>query len=268
MFRLLSVAGTALLLASGTFALPLAQAQDKTVATVNDKPVTSTEIELATEDLRPVLQRIPENQRAEAILNAVIDVRLLAEAARAAGLADTPEVKSRLEWVQNRALRDAYVRSNVLNAITDADVRARYDDVVGKQPAEMEIRARHILSKTEADAKAVIADLNNGADFAELAKTKSTGPSGPSGGDLGFFGKGQMVPPFEQAAFALKPGSHSATPVQTQFGWHVIKVEESREKPKPAYDSVKDQVREAIAGERIQKELQSLRSKARINRTP
>ncbi|MGI9464977.1 MAG: peptidylprolyl isomerase, partial [Aestuariivirgaceae bacterium] len=165
------------------------------------------------------------------------------------------------------ALRDAYVENNVTSKITDEQVRARYDDVIGKQPAETEIRARHILSKTEDEAKAIIAELDKGGDFAELAKAKSTGPSGPRGGDLGFFGKGQMVPQFEKAAFALEPGAHSPAPVQTQFGWHVIKIEESREKPKPAFDTVKDQVRNAIAGERIQAALQELRAKVKIERT-
>ncbi len=268
MIRLTASIGAAAMLTLFTLTSTSAHAQDKTLATIDGKPVTSAEVELATQDLGDAIRRIPADQRAEAILSAVIDLRLLADAARAAGLAETPAVKNRIKWTEDRALRDAYVESNVISKITDAEIRARYDDIVGNQPAQMEIRARHILSKTEEEAKEIIAELDKGADFAELAKAKSTGPSGPRGGDLGFFGRGQMVPPFEQAAFTLKPGAHSATPVQTQFGWHVIKVEESREKAKPAFDTVKDQVRDAIAGERIQQALQDLRAKVKIERTP
>ncbi|MGI9464485.1 MAG: peptidylprolyl isomerase, partial [Aestuariivirgaceae bacterium] len=99
------------------------------------------------------------------------------------------------------------------------------------------------------------------------AKAKSTGPSGPRGGDLGFFGKGRMVPGFEKAAFELKAGEYSKTPVKTRFGWHIIKVEEAREKAKPAFDTVKDQIRESIAGERLQKMLVDMRANAKIEKT-
>ena len=196
-----------------------------------------------------------------------LDIRLGANAGKAAGLTETPEVKSRMRWLENRALRDAFVDTQVMKAISDADIRTRYDQVIGQQPSELELHARHILVKTEDEAKAIITELGGGADFVELAKAKSTGPSGPRGGDLGFFGKGRMVPQFEQAAFTLKPGEYSKSPVQTQFGWHIIKIEESREKPKPAFDTVKDQVRESIAGERLQALITGLRAKAKIEKT-
>ncbi|NNE24315.1 MAG: peptidylprolyl isomerase [Rhizobiales bacterium] len=245
-----------------------ATAQEKVVATLNGEPVTETEIKLAKEDLGSVLQRIPANQRDEAVLNAVIEVRLLAAAGKAAGLSDTPEVKSRMRWLESRALRDAFVETNVANTISDADLKARYDLVIGQQPAEQELHARHILVKTEDEAKAIITELDGGADFVEQAKAKSTGPSGPRGGDLGFFGKGRMVPQFDKAAFELKVGEHSKTPVQTRFGWHIIKVEEAREKPKPAFEDVKEQVRDSMANERLQKLVTELRAKAKIEKTP
>ena len=244
---------------------PLA-AQDKTLATVNGVPITESEINLAKEDLSAALQRIPPSQQDEAVLNAVIDLRLLADAAKAAGMLDTPAVKSRMRWLESRALRDAFVDSNVLKTIGDAELRARYDQVIGQQPTETEVHARHILVKTEDEAKAIITELDGGADFVELAKAKSTGPSGPRGGDLGFFGKGRMVPEFEKAAFTLKAGEHTKTPVKTQFGWHIIKVDETRDKPKPAFESVKEQVRESVAGERLQKLLVDLRAKAKIEK--
>jgi peptidyl-prolyl cis-trans isomerase C len=257
----------AMMLAFCVFAPIPATAQEKVLATVNGEPITETEVELARQDLGSVLQRIPANQHAEAVLNAVIDLRLLANAGKAAGLSGTPDVKSRMRWLENRALRDAFVDSKVLKAISDEDLKARYDQVIGQQPTELELHARHILVKSEDEAKTIITALDAGADFVEQAKAKSTGPSGPTGGDLGFFGKGRMVPGFEKAAFAMKAGEHSKTPVQTKFGWHIIKIEESREKPKPAFETVKEQVRESMAGERLQKIVTELRAKAKINKT-
>ena len=129
-------------------------------------------------------------------------------------------------------------------------MKARYDAEIANFPTETEVSARHILLETEEAAKEVIAELDGGADFAELAKTKSTGPSGPSGGDRGYLGKGRMVPEFEAAAFALEKGAHSAEPVKTQFGWHVIKKEDERESQPPSYDQVKDQIRQLVAQEK------------------
>ena len=267
MLRLKPSAFAAMMLTFSVFTPLPAIAQEKVLATVNGEPITETEVELARQDLGSVLQRIPANQHAEAVLNAVIDLRLLANAGKAAGLSDTPDVKSRMRWLENRALRDAFVEAKVIKAISDEDLKARYDQVIGQQPTEMELHARHILVKSEDEAKAIIIALDGGADFVEQAKAKSTGPSGPRGGDLGFFGKGRMVPQFEKAAFALKAGEYSKIPVQTQFGWHIIKIEGSREKPKPAFDAVKEQVRESMTGERLQKIVTELRAKAKIKRT-
>lgn len=267
MLRIKPSAFAAMLLTFSLFTPLPANAQEKVLAIVNGEPITETEVELAKQDLGSVLQRIPAHQHAEAVLNAVIDLRLLANAGKAAGLSNTPDVRSRMRWLENRALRDAFVDAKVMKAISDEDLKARYDQVIAQQPSELEFHARHILVKTENEAKAIITGLDGGADFVEQAKAKSTGPSGPRGGDLGFFGKGQMVPQFEKAAFALKAGEYTKTPVQTQFGWHIIKVEATREKPKPAFDAVKEQVRESMAGERLQKVVTDLRAKAKIEKT-
>jgi peptidyl-prolyl cis-trans isomerase C len=265
MKRLFFSAAMSALVAVAGFSAPAAVAQDsKVLATVNGEAITKRELDFATLELAPVLKRIPPSQRDEAVLNAIIDLRLLSEAARAAGMDESEDVKTRLRWLHSRALRDAYVDQNIMQSVSDADMEARYKQVVTDQPAEMEVHARHILVDAEDKAKALIKELDGGADFVTLAKTHSTGPSGPRGGDLGFFGKGRMVPAFEQAAFALKPGQHTPEPVQTRFGWHVIKVEEAREQPKPAYEAIKEQIRESIAGERLREHVTNLRAKAKI----
>src|SRR5690606_36060757 len=138
-------------------------------------------------------------------------------------------------------------------------VRARYDKEIAALEPQEEIRARHILLKSREEAEAVIDKLEAGADFVELAKTESAGPSGPTGGDLGFFGKGQMVPEFENAAFALADGEFTRDPVQTQFGWHVIPREEHRTQPPPEFDAVKDQVRQIVMGEKYRALLADIR---------
>ncbi|NQV85308.1 MAG: peptidylprolyl isomerase [Rhodospirillales bacterium] len=152
------------------------------------------------------------------------------------------------------------------NAITDAAVRARYEDEVKKVAGAEEILARHILLKTEDEASAVIAELKKGGDFAELAKKKSTGPSAGDGGKLGFFGKGQMVPAFETVAFALKAGTYTDKPVKTQFGWHVIKVEERRKATPPSFKEMEPGLRDALFQEVGADYVQKLRIGAKIAR--
>lgn len=238
--------------------------QARTYAVVNGTEITERDMARARSTFEQALERMPEPQRDGVLLNALIEAQLLSEAAESEGLDETAAFKEQMTWMRQQALRDVYVEQKVSMTISDADVKARYDQVVGAQQAESEIRARHILVKTEDEAKAIIAELQGGADFVELAKTKSTGPSGPNGGDLGFFGKGRMVPAFEAEAFALKTGEHSTVPVKSQFGWHIVKVEETREKPKPPFDAVKSRVRESILAERLQSVLGELRGKAEI----
>ena len=151
---------------------------------------------------------------------------------------------------RDRALHNAIFKSTVVDPVTDADIKARYEKEVAATPTEEEVSARHILVKTEEEAKAIIAELDTGKDFSELAKEKSTGPSAAQGGDLGFFTKGRMVPEFEAVAFALKPGEYAKEPVKTQFGWHVIKLEDRRQAAPPAFEEVADQVRQVVMRER------------------
>ena len=157
-----------------------------------------------------------------------------------------------------------YFKAEVIDKITDADVRTRYDKEIAATPPLNEIRARHILVKTEDEAKAIIKELDGGAKFEDIAKAKSTDGAASQGGDLGYFGPGQMVPDFEKQAFALDVGQYSKEPVKTDFGFHVIKVEDKRAKQPPAFDDVKDQVREVLLREKYVEMVKAFRDELKV----
>lgn len=237
---------------------------DPVVAKVAGVEVRASELQLAEGDLDPQFDQLPAEQRRVAALAAVIDIKTLARKAEAEKLDETAEFKRLMEFQRDRALHNAIFRSVVVDPVTEADVKARYDKEVAATPAEEEVSARHILLKTEEEAKAVIAELDAGKDFADLAKEKSTGPSAGQGGDLGYFTKGRMVPEFEAAAFALKVGEYGKTPVQTQFGWHVIKLEDRRNAAPPAFESVAEQVRQVLMRERYAELIRTARGEIEI----
>lgn len=257
------------LAASCMIALPAAAQDDasKVVGTMNGQPITNQDLDMTFTDLQDQLGQVPAEDRRAAALSALIDIRSLAAKAEAAGLDKTDEFKSRLAFLRQRALHNAYFRNEVVDKITDEDVRARYDKEVAATPPENEVRARHILLKTEEEAKAVIAELDGGAKFEDVAKEKSTGPTGPNGGDLGYFTRGRMVPEFEEAAFALDVGSYTEEPIQTQFGWHVIKLEDKRQVQPPSFAEVEGQIRTVLLRERYLDLLGTLREQAELDIT-
>lgn len=271
-FRSLIPAATAIVLALSAVAGPAAAADDaaqgKTVvATVDGEKITRAEIELMKEEMAaqiPQLQAMPLEGVYDGLLNRAINQKLLLAQGRKAGLASDPEVKKQLAEVEDELVRRAWLQKQLEKQVTDAMVKERYDQFVKDNPPEEEVHARHILLDSEEAAKAVIAELNKGADFEALAKEKSTGPSGPRGGDLGWFKKGAMVAEFSDAAFALKPGSVSEAPVKTQFGWHVIKVEDRRTAEPPAFAEVEEQLRAEAAQDAVEKVLADLRDKAKV----
>lgn len=175
------------------------------------------------------------------------------------GLADSEEVKQRLEEARSRIIQQVYLEQLIDEELTDERVQEAYEEFKEQTPAEPEVNARHILVETEEKAQEIIDKLEGGADFAELAKEESTGPSGPKGGELGWFKKGDMVEPFAEAAFAMEPGTVSKTPVQTQFGWHVIKVEDRRTAEPPPLEQVEGQLRQQLAQQVVAEKVQSLR---------
>ncbi|WP_306119503.1 MULTISPECIES: peptidylprolyl isomerase [unclassified Roseitalea] len=238
---------------------------DAVIGTIAGEEVTNRDIAFAIGDLADQLGQVPPAQQRFAALMALIDIKLMAEGAERAEMDETEAFQARLDFLRDRALHNAYFQSEVVDEIDEEDVRARYDSEIASAPAENEIRARHILVETREDAEAVIDALEGGADFAELAAERSTGPSGPRGGDLGYFTRGRMVEPFEQAAFELDPGSFTQEPVQTDFGWHVIKVEDRRPVQPPPFEQVSQQVRSLLLRERYMDLLQDLRESAEID---
>ncbi len=234
------------------------------LASVDGKTITEADVQMLKELMGDALNRVPEASRHQVLVNVLVETQVLAIAAEKAGKDKSPAFQRRLDWLKAQALRDAYVRDDVESQITDAAVKARYDEMIKQVKPETEIHARHILVKTEDEAKAIIAELDKGADFATLAKKKSTGPTGPRGGDLGFFGRGRMVPEFDKAAFALKVGEYSKVPLKTQFGWHVIKVEDERMVKPPTFDQVKVRLRERMKQQKLRQVVDALKAKAKI----
>lgn len=224
---------------------------DAVIATVKGTPITEGDLAVAIADLDQQFARLPEDQRRAAALSAMIEIRLMADEARAKGLDKDPDFQRRFAFLEQRALHGETIEKEVAGTITEADMRARYDAQVAEAEPTTEVHARHILVKTKEEAEAIIKDLDAGGDFQKIASEKTDDPSGKqSGGDLGWFGPGQMVPEFETAAFALEPGTHTKEPVQSQFGWHVILLEEKRAKQPPAFDEVKEQFRSMILREK------------------
>ena len=237
------------------------------VATVNGKEITESDVAFAVSNLGAALQQIPEASRPQVVLDLMIDMEILAEAAEKSGLADDPIVAQRLDYYRTQTLRDLYMEKVISDQITDEAVKARYDKEVGDLEPAKEVSASHILVEDEETAKKLIAELNDGADFAKLAEENSKDPgSAARGGSLGFFGPGQMVAPFEEAAFALAVGEVTQEPVQSQFGWHVIKVDDTREQPVPSFEEVEDRVRQLMIREAFMNELNKLKETATIEK--
>lgn len=241
-------------------------APETVLATVDGQPITEADIQLAMADLGQQFARLPVERRRGAALSAVIEIRLLAARGRAEKLDQTPDFQRRIAFLTDRTLHSTVVSKDVADSITEEQIRARYDKEVAATPPVNEIHARHILVKTKEEALDIIKQLDGGADFLKIAGEKTTDPSGKaSGGDLGWFGPGQMVPEFEKAAFALNVGQYTKEPVQTQFGFHVIKVEDKRVKQPPAFDEVKDQVKSILLREKYFALVKEARSAAKVD---
>ncbi|WP_018699069.1 peptidylprolyl isomerase [Amorphus coralli] len=254
---------------AAAIALPAAAtalAQDDVVVRVGDATITNADVSRATDMLGPRLTQVPEEQRREVVIQALIDLQVMANAARAAGIDESADFKAELSFLESQALRDIYFEQEIEGSVGEDEVRARYEEEIAKLDPQEEIQARHILVETAEEADELIDELDNGADFAELAQQHSTGPSGPKGGDLGYFSKGQMVPEFEAAAFALEPGAYTEEPVKTQFGFHIIKVEDKREQQPPAFADVEEQLREAMVRELLTQRLAELKDATTVER--
>jgi len=235
------------------------------VATVNGEKLTEADLGLAEGELSQQFAQLPPEQRRAAALSAAIEIRVMAAQAVATGLDKDPEFQRRMAFLQQRALHGEMVEKGVVDKVTDAEVRARYDQEIANTPPVNEVHARHILVKTKEEAVAIIKQLDGGADFQKLANEHTSDPSGKTnGGDLGWFGPGQMVPEFDKAVFALEVGKYTKEPVQSQFGWHVIKLEDKRAKQPPAFDDVKDQAKQAVIRDKYFALVKQLRGAAKV----
>lgn len=264
---------SALLIAAAVVALsPAAYAQkqaaktadDPVVARVNGQPIHRSAVLDFYNQLPPQMAQIPLEQILPGIINELAARRLLSDAAEKAKLGDNADVKKQLQSAREQVLQQAYLDRKVKEDVTEAKLKARYDELIKQQPAQEEVHARHILVSSEADAKAALDEVKKGADFTEVSKKRSTGPTAATGGDLGFFTKDKMVPAFAEAAFKLQPGQVTEAPVQTQFGWHIIKVEARRKSEPPKFEEVRGQVQEMMTGEVVEKVVADLRKGAKI----
>jgi peptidyl-prolyl cis-trans isomerase C len=239
---------------------------DDIIATVNGVPVYNSEVAMMYQSLPEQYKRMPMQMLFPQLVDAIIDRKIVSQKAEKEGMLKDERVSKRLIFTRDSILQDMYIGKHIAKVLTEDKLRKIYEEEAAKHEAEDEVHARHILLKTEDEAKAVIAELDNGGDFVELAKTKSTGPSGPRGGDLGFFEKKTMVPAFAAAAFAMKAGEYSKTAVKTEFGWHVIKVEARRPGKKPTFEETMPEIRTREAQKASVALMTTLRKAADIKR--
>jgi len=253
------------LLAMGSFHAAAQTGADPVLARVDGIEIRQSHIDLAEADIGSGLQQSPPEVRREALITYLIDVALLAKAAEAQKLAQGADFDRRVAFARQKVLMEALLDKESKSAATEPAMKKIYDDSVAQNKPVAEVRARHILVETEDKAKEILAKLKGGADFGELAKTESKDPGAADGGDLGYFTEDQMVKEFAEVAFKLEKGALSE-PVKSQFGWHIIKNEDRRDKPLPSFEQVKDQI-ESYLVRKSQAELVSkLREAAKIER--
>ena len=274
----LGAAAAALLLAAGAFAVYAQSTSDPLIATVNGIEIHQSDLAIAEEDVGQNLPQGGEDAKRDYLVSYLSDMILLAQAAEEKRLQDDPDFKRHVAFARNKVLMETLLQQEGKKALTDQALRAVYDDAVKQMGNVEEVHARHILfrvanpadekagKEAEDKAKAVIERLKKGEDFAKIANELTEDPSGrKEGGDLGYFTKDQMVPEFATVAFTLDKGKYS-DPVRTQFGWHVLKVEDKRKKPAPEFDKVKGQLESSVE-RRAQVELvNKLRAQAKIER--
>lgn len=239
-------------------------AADPVVADVNGKKFTYSQVMESKSSLPKQYQSAPDAKIFPVLLNQTVDAYLINQAAQASGEAAKPEVKEAITKATEGIVAQAYLLDKVKGTITDASVKAKYEEVIKNFPQEKEAHLRHILVDNKETALAVIKALKNGGDFKKLAAAKSKDATAKDGGDLGFIRKSELPKELADAAFALTPGSSSTEPVKTDFGWHVLKVEEIRDAKPPKFDEVKDELKSLMTQEAIVKLVKDLRSKAKI----
>lgn len=233
--------------------------QNPVVARVKGQEIRLEAVMAMIQDLPDQYKQVPISALYPMLVKRAVNHALLLDAAKAAGMGDDEDLKAEVEEFRQNKMREYLLLGRLEQEITEEALRSSYARFLVDNPANQELRARHILLKTEAEAREVIAELQGGADFAEVAKAKSQGPSAPTGGDLGFFTAEKMVKPFSEAAFKMAEQEISADPVQTRFGWHVIKVEERRDQPRPTFEEKVQELEQEMTGKIIGDMITSLR---------
>jgi len=239
---------------------------DPVVARVNGTAIHRSDVLQALGGMPPQVKDMPMAQVYPLLLERLIDGKLVIAAGRAQKLQDDPEIKHKVAEYEDRAIQEAYLGRAINPKLTDDALHKKYEAFVNENPPQEEVRARHILVATEKDAQEVLAEIKKGADFATVARAKSTDGSARDGGDLGYFTRGDMVAEFSDAAFEMKPGEISKTPVKSQFGWHIIKVEDRRTSPAPSFEETKDHLRSELSQEMVGDVVEGLRTKAKVER--
>jgi len=243
------------------------KANDPIAATIDGKPIYLSEVNEARSLLPAQFQGAPMESIYPMLLESLIDAKISGFAAKRLGFDETPEYKHRMERVSDQLLQRILLSRHLQQKITDIAVQERYLQLVERAKSQHEIHARHVLLKTKKEAQDIIAKLDDGDDFSDLAKEFSTGPTGKRGGDLGWFGPGQMVPQFDFALKSIETGTYSKSPVETQFGWHVIKVEDRRPQPIPTLKQSRTGIINALSAQLGQKLMQQLRKDVKIEQS-
>ena len=245
---------------------PLEKMETKIVATVDGKPIFLSEI-------IGMAQRLPEQYRKmsleavyPSLLTRAIDSKLVTLEGRRAGFSKDPDVKKRLLDVEDQIISEIFLTKTIGSQVTEEALQKIYSETKSEMASGDQIKARHILLDSEEKAMEIIKKLQAGGEFAKLASEYSTGPSAASGGDLGWFGEEQMVPEFSKAAFALNPGDIVTKPVKTQFGWHIILVEDRKVSAPPSFDEAKEQLASTMSQKLLKELIETLRTKVKIVR--
>lgn len=235
------------------------------VARVDGRVITRLDVFRFIKLMPANIQQLPPAAVYPLALDQVINTRVVQNKADEAGLENDSEVQEQLDMAKQQIMRSVYVQRQVDKKISDSDLKKSYDTLIAKVPDVEEVSARHILVADEATARDLIAQLNNGADFAKLAAANSGDPGNKDkGGELGWFSKQDMVPEFSDAAFKIEKGQLGADPVKTQFGWHVIKIEDKRKRPKPSFEEVKQMLQVEVRREKLESMLDGWRKSANV----
>lgn len=237
------------------------------VAKVDGNDITRVDVYRFIKLMPANIQQLPPQAIYPLALEQVINTRLVQNKAEAAGLESDPDVQEQLSMAKQQIIRSVYVQRELEKTISDAAIKAKYQDAIGKSAAVEELKASHILVESEAAAKDIIAKLEAGGDFAKLAAENSGDPGNKDkGGDLGWFSKADMVPAFSEGAFKLGKGEITKTPIKTQFGWHVVKATDKRERPKPTLEETRPMIEAELRREKLETLLDGWRQTAKIEK--